>query len=83
MRHHADLFFLMPSVSYYLACFMRIDLTLSLSLSLSARKEMKQKVDDYLRHHSLGPLFEVLAGHADCVPSFFVAVNTRCPHCRA
>ena len=25
---------------------------------------MKQKVDDYLRHHSLGPLFEVFAGHA-------------------
>ncbi len=25
---------------------------------------MKQKVDDYLRYHGLGPLFEVLAGHA-------------------
>lgn len=53
----ADLFFLLPSVDIYcLACFMRTD--------LQSGETMKQKVDDYLRHHGLGPLFEVLAGHA-------------------
>ena len=53
----ADLFFDLPSVDIFcLACFMPIDLL--------SGKTMKQKVDDYLKHHGLGPLFEVLAGHA-------------------